>query len=86
MKDDPIVAEVRAIRDELAAQCGYDLKKILRWLREQQASSGRQYVRYPARRIIAAKDRRSAEPNDERVQTEVRQTIAGSERDAVSDR
>ena len=27
MKDDPIVAEVRAIRDELARQCGYDLKE-----------------------------------------------------------
>ena len=66
MKDDPIVAEVRAIRDELAAQCGYDLKEIFRRLREQQASSGRQYVRYPARRIIATKDRRSAEPDDEK--------------------
>ena len=27
MKDDPIVAGVRAVRDELAAQCGFDLKK-----------------------------------------------------------
>ena len=52
MKDDPIVAEVRAIRDELARQCGYDLKEIFRQLRQQQASSGRKYVRYPARRIV----------------------------------
>ena len=44
MKDDPIVAEVRAIRDELAAQCSYDLKKIFRQLRQQQSSSGRKYV------------------------------------------
>ena len=49
MKDDPIVAEVRAIRDELARQCGYDLKEILR---QQQSISGRKYVRYPARRIV----------------------------------
>ena len=56
MKDDPIVAEVRAIRDELAAQCGYDLKKIFRQVREQQADSGRKYVRYPARRVITADD------------------------------
>lgn len=86
MKDDPIVAEVRAIRDELAAECGYDLKKILRRLREQQASSGRQYVRYPARRIIATEDRRSTDPDEGKVQTETRRTIAGSERDTVSDR
>ena len=26
MRNDPIVAEVREIRNELAAQCGYDLK------------------------------------------------------------
>ena len=28
MKDDPIVAEVRAILNELARECGYDLKGI----------------------------------------------------------
>ena len=47
MRNDPIVAEVRAIRDELAAQCGYDIKEIFRKLREQQAKSGLKYVRYP---------------------------------------
>ena len=52
MKDDPIVAEVRAIRDQLAAQCGYDLKEIFRQVREQQDSSGRQYVRFLARRAV----------------------------------
>ena len=52
MKDDPIVAEVRAIRDELQRQCGYDLKEIFRQLRQQQSSSGRKYVRYPPRRIV----------------------------------
>ena len=52
MKDDPIVAEVRAIRDELARQCGYDLKEIFRRLRQQQSTSGRKYVRYPPRRIV----------------------------------
>ncbi|MDE0220773.1 MAG: hypothetical protein OXJ90_16025 [Spirochaetaceae bacterium] len=52
MKDDPIVAEVRATRDQLAAQCGYDLKELFRQLRKRQANSGRKYVRYPARRIV----------------------------------
>ena len=55
MKSDPIVAEVRAIRDELAAQCGYDIKEIFRKLREQQAESGLEYVCYPARRVAPTK-------------------------------
>ena len=64
MKDDPIVAEVRAIRDELAAQCGNDIKEIFRQLRQLQASSGRKYVRYPARRIVAAEDQRPPERDE----------------------
>ena len=65
MKDDPIVAEVRAIRDELAAQCGYDLKKIFRQVGEQQADSGRKYVRYPARRVITADDLQRLDTQEE---------------------
>ena len=61
MKDDPIVAEVRAIRDGLAAQSGYDVKEIFRWLRQQQAGSGRKYVRLPARRIVTTEDSRPSE-------------------------
>ena len=59
MKDDPIVAEVRAVRDELARQCGYDLKEIFRRLRQQQSSSGRKYVCYPARRIVPTESEQS---------------------------
>ncbi|MCY3738245.1 MAG: hypothetical protein OXG13_17700 [Gemmatimonadaceae bacterium] len=40
MRDDPIVAEVRAVRDKLAAECGYDIKEIFQRVREQQASRG----------------------------------------------
>ena len=60
MKNDPIVAEVRAIRDELAAQCGYDIKEIFRKLREQQVKSGLEYVCYPARRVALAEDVRAS--------------------------
>ena len=56
MRNDPIVAEVRAIRDDLAAQCGYDIKEIFRKLREQQAESGLKYVCYPARRVTPTED------------------------------
>lgn len=59
MRNDPIVSEVRAIRDELAAQCGYDIKEVFRKLLEQQAKSGLKYVRYPARRVALAEDVRA---------------------------
>ena len=60
MTNDPIVAEVHAIRDALTARCDYDLKKIFRELRQLQASSGREYVRYPARRPTSAEDLRAS--------------------------
>ena len=55
-RNDPIVAEVRAIRNELAAQCGYDLKETFRSVREQQARSGLKYMRYPPRRAVPEED------------------------------
>ena len=48
---DPVIAEVRAVRDEHAARFGYDVKAIFRDIRAAQEASGRNYVRYPARRI-----------------------------------
>ena len=51
MTDDPIVAEVRAIRDKLAAECNYDVDKIVRRIRQREAESGREYVSHPPRRV-----------------------------------
>ena len=48
---DPIIAEVRAVRDQHAARFDYDVKAIFRDIQAKQQASGRQYVRYPARRI-----------------------------------
>jgi len=45
MYDDPIVAEIRRLRDEYARRFDYDLGAICRDLREQQQRSGRQVVR-----------------------------------------
>ena len=53
MSHDPIVAEVRAIRDRHAAECGYDVQEIFRRIRQRQAESGLEYVRYPPRRIAS---------------------------------
>ena len=56
MGSDPIVAEVRAVRERLAAECGNDLQEIFRRARRYQADSGVTCVRYAARRVEAAED------------------------------
>ena len=56
MRDDPIVAEVRAIRDKLAAECGYDVKGIFRRARQRQAESGVEYVSCSLRRVAPQQD------------------------------
>ena len=53
---DPVIAEVRAVRDRLAARADYDVGAIFRRIREMQDESGRKYVTYPARRITEGTD------------------------------
>ena len=45
MWEDPIVAEVRAIREELAAKFDFDVKAIFADLRQRQGSSGGRLIR-----------------------------------------
>ena len=47
---DPIIAEIRTVRDAHAARFGYDVEAIFSDIRDRQEASGRKYVRYPARR------------------------------------
>ena len=61
MNDDPIVAEVRRIRDEHAAQFNYDLDAIYQDLKERERTSGRKYVRYEPR-VYVAQERQLAVP------------------------
>lgn len=53
MWDDPIVAEIRMVRDKYSSRCGHDLKELER-------TSGRTYVSYPPRLTepVARGDRR----------------------------
>lgn len=51
---DPIIAELRAIRQEYAARFNYDVDAMFRDLRARQDASGRQYVRWPSRRSVSA--------------------------------
>ena len=46
---DPIVDEVRKVRDEYAKQLNYDLKAICRDIKEQETKSGKTTVTLPAR-------------------------------------
>ncbi len=51
MEDDPIVAEVRRVRDEHARKFNYDLDAIVRDLQEQEKKSGIKFKNYPAHRV-----------------------------------
>lgn len=44
---DEIVAQVRAAREQIFAECNYDLNKLANRLRESQAASGQVAVTYP---------------------------------------
>ena len=46
---DPIVDEVRRVRDAYAARFNYDLRAIYRDLKEQEKRSGRKVVSYAER-------------------------------------
>ena len=51
---DPIVAEVRRVREELAAKHGFDLKAIFAAARKRQAKSGHKVVSFVAKRKLSA--------------------------------
>ena len=47
MKDDPIVAEVRQIKEQLAAAFGYDVHAIFSDMRKRQSQFGGRLIRQP---------------------------------------
>ena len=50
MSSDPIVAEIRAIREQIAARFNYDIDAIVKDARERDAMGDREVVRRPPRR------------------------------------
>ncbi len=46
---DPIIAELRAIREEYAARFNYDVAAMFKDIRAKQKTSGQKYVRLPSR-------------------------------------
>lgn len=53
---DPIVKEVREIRDRTAARFDYDVKSIGHYYQERQRKSGHKVVTLPPRRVPAQTD------------------------------
>ncbi len=52
MWKDPVVEDVRAIRDEYARSLDYDLGKICEDLRRQQTEGTKEVVTLPPKRLI----------------------------------
>ena len=48
MAIDPILAEIRAIRDAIARECNYDVRLITQRARERQQASGHMVVSFVA--------------------------------------
>ena len=48
---DPIVDEVRAVRDAIAKEHDYDIDRIVRAVKAREARSGRQVVRRPPKPV-----------------------------------
>ncbi len=61
MFDDPIVEEVRKIRDAYAKKFKYDLEAIVADLIKQQEASGRKLVSFPPRKPVVVPMRQRAE-------------------------
>jgi len=50
MWNDPIIEEVRKVRDEHAKRFNYDLKAIVADLKKQQEASKRKYITLPPKK------------------------------------
>ena len=60
MARDPIVEEVRRIRDAIAREHDYDIKAIVRALQQQEVETGRHLVALPAKRLPQGQTERKA--------------------------
>lgn len=55
MWKDPIVEEIREIREEFAAKHNYDLREMFKTLKEIEAKRNRPALSFPPRRIEPSK-------------------------------
>lgn len=55
MRQDPIVREIREIREKHAARFDYDLEAIFEDIKARERARGQKFVRFPARRTPGEK-------------------------------
>ena len=58
MLRDPIVEEVRAIREAFAKEHGYDIKSIVQALQQEEARSGRRVLSLQPKRVKKQRERK----------------------------
>ena len=56
MKDDPIIAEIRRIREAHAAKFDYDLDAIFEDLKEKERKDPRKKVSFPPKRLTRPRE------------------------------
>ncbi len=56
MQSDPIVAEIRKIRELRAARFGFDIRAIVKDAQQRDASNDRRVVRLPPRPVATSTD------------------------------
>lgn len=56
MNADPILEELWAVRDQLAARFDYDLDAFFQHIKAEEAKSGLRYVECPPRRLSPSND------------------------------
>ncbi|OFW30640.1 MAG: hypothetical protein A3J28_18705 [Acidobacteria bacterium RIFCSPLOWO2_12_FULL_60_22] len=56
---DPIVEEVRAIREAFAKEHGYDIKSIVQALQQEEARSGRRVLSLQPKRMKKQRERKA---------------------------
>jgi hypothetical protein len=60
MIPDPIVEEVRSIRDDIAKECDYDIDRIFEELRRLEATSTAPHVSLSPRKILESDQQEAA--------------------------
>ena len=70
---DPIIDELRAVRNQHAARCGYDVEAIFRDIRATQDASQSDFVSLPPRRILSAPGREYPASQDQLIPQTTRQ-------------
>ena len=52
---DPIVDEVRAVRDAIAKEFDYDIEKLAKAIKAHEAQSGQEFVRLPPKKVTVVR-------------------------------